>query len=140
MVAAAGNVRHDDAGADARATAWTRAAALGPSGTSSWNLRARGAAPRPSGARLIKRRKTEQAHICWGPNGLLAHRPRPVRVLDREHGARAAGCRSRLFQEIREKRGLAYTVYSYHAQYTEAGLFSAYAGTHAGAREGGRRR
>ncbi len=36
---------------------------------------------------------------------------------------------SRLFQQIRERRGLAYSVYSYHAQYTEAGLFSTYAGT-----------
>jgi predicted Zn-dependent peptidase len=36
---------------------------------------------------------------------------------------------SRLFQEIREKRGLAYSVYSYHSQYTEAGVFSAYAGS-----------
>src|SRR4029079_7552977 len=39
------------------------------------------------------------------------------------------GMSSRLFQEIREKRGLAYTAYSYHSQYTEAGVFSAYAGT-----------
>jgi predicted Zn-dependent peptidase len=36
---------------------------------------------------------------------------------------------SRLFQEIREKRGLAYTAYSYHSQFAEVGLFSAYAGT-----------
>ena len=36
---------------------------------------------------------------------------------------------SRLFQEIREKRGMAYSVYSYHTMYTEAGLFSIYAGT-----------
>jgi predicted Zn-dependent peptidase len=36
---------------------------------------------------------------------------------------------SRLFQEIREQRGLAYSVYSYHGQYTEAGVFTAYAGT-----------
>jgi predicted Zn-dependent peptidase len=36
---------------------------------------------------------------------------------------------SRLFQEIREKRGLAYSVYSYHAMYAEAGLFTVYAGT-----------
>jgi predicted Zn-dependent peptidase len=33
-----------------------------------------------------------------------------------------------LFQEIREKRGLAYSVYSYHAQYADAGLFGVYAG------------
>jgi predicted Zn-dependent peptidase len=43
--------------------------------------------------------------------------------------ALGGGMSSRLFQEIREKRGLAYTAYSYHAQYTEVGLFSAYAGT-----------
>lgn len=36
---------------------------------------------------------------------------------------------SRLFQEIREKRGLAYSVYSYHSMYAEAGVFCAYAGT-----------
>jgi predicted Zn-dependent peptidase len=36
---------------------------------------------------------------------------------------------SRLFQEIREKRGLAYSVYSYHAMYAETGAFCVYAGT-----------
>jgi predicted Zn-dependent peptidase len=36
---------------------------------------------------------------------------------------------SRLFQEIREKRGLAYSVYSYHSMFAETGLFCAYAGT-----------
>ena len=35
---------------------------------------------------------------------------------------------SRLFQEVREKRGLAYSVYSYQAQYSDAGLFGVYAG------------
>jgi hypothetical protein len=45
--------------------------------------------------------------------------------------ALGGGMSSRLFQEIRERRGLAYTAYSYHAQYTETGLFSAYAGTSA---------
>ena len=44
------------------------------------------------------------------------------------NGALGTGMSSRLFQEIREKRGLAYSVYSYHSQYTEAGLF-AFAGT-----------
>jgi predicted Zn-dependent peptidase len=43
--------------------------------------------------------------------------------------ALGGGMSSRLFQEIRERRGLAYSVYSYQAQYTEAGLFTAYAGT-----------
>ncbi len=36
---------------------------------------------------------------------------------------------SRLFQEIREKRGLAYSVYSYHTSYADSGLFTIYAGT-----------
>ena len=40
----------------------------------------------------------------------------------------AAACRSRLFQEVREKRGLAYSVYCYHAQYADTGLFGVYAG------------
>jgi predicted Zn-dependent peptidase len=39
------------------------------------------------------------------------------------------GMSSRLFQEIREKRGLAYSVYSYHSMFAETGLFSVYAGT-----------
>jgi predicted Zn-dependent peptidase len=45
------------------------------------------------------------------------------------NGALGTGMSSRLFQEIREKRGLVYSVYSYHSQYTEAGVFSTYAGT-----------
>ena len=45
------------------------------------------------------------------------------------NGALGTGMSSRLFQEIREKRGLVYSVYSYHSQYTEAGVFSCYAGT-----------
>jgi predicted Zn-dependent peptidase len=39
------------------------------------------------------------------------------------------GMSSRLFQEIREKRGLAYSVYSYHTSYADSGLFTVYAGT-----------
>jgi predicted Zn-dependent peptidase len=39
------------------------------------------------------------------------------------------GMSSRLFQEIREKRGLAYSVFSYHGMYAETGVFSVYAGT-----------
>ena len=46
---------------------------------------------------------------------------------------------SRLFQEIREKRGLAYTAYSYHSQYTEAGLFSGVRRHDAGQGAAGRR-
>ena len=45
------------------------------------------------------------------------------------NNALGGGMSSRLFQEVREKRGLAYSVYSYHAMYAEAGVFCAYAGT-----------
>ena len=76
----------------------------------------------------MKRRKTEQAHICLGTNGLARNDPDRFAFLV-VNTALGGGMSSRLFQEVREKRGLAYTVYSYHAQYTEAGLFSAYAGT-----------
>jgi predicted Zn-dependent peptidase len=44
------------------------------------------------------------------------------------NAALGGGMSSRLFQEVREKRGLAYSVYSYHAQYADTGLFGVYAG------------
>ena len=80
------------------------------------------------GQPLVKRRKTEQAHICLGTNGLPRSDPDrfPFLIVN---GALGTGMSSRLFQEIREKRGLVYSVYSYHSQYTEAGLFACYAGT-----------
>jgi predicted Zn-dependent peptidase len=86
------------------------------------------APPEPSGADLIKRRKTEQAHICLGTNG-LARTDDDRFALMIVNTALGGGMSSRLFQEIREKRGLAYSVYSYPSQYTEAGAFTAYAGT-----------
>jgi len=76
----------------------------------------------------VKRRKTEQAHICLGTNGLARTDPDRFAFLV-VNTALGGGMSSRLFQEIREKRGLAYSVYSYHAQYTGAGLFTTYAGT-----------
>jgi predicted Zn-dependent peptidase len=45
------------------------------------------------------------------------------------NNALGGGMSSRLFQEIREKRGLAYSVYSYHTSYADSGLFTLYAGT-----------
>jgi len=127
VVAAAGNLRHDDLVRllKQRMDTGRRRSARD---TSVWNLRAPGRAPRPSGKHLVKRRKTEQAHICLGTNGLARNDPDRFAFLV-VNTALGGGMSSRLFQEVREKRGLAYTVYSYHAQYTEAGLFSAYAGT-----------
>ncbi len=71
---------------------------------------------------------TEQAHILWGVTGLPArHEDRfGLAVLD---GVLGGGMASRLFQEIREKRGLAYAVYSFHSHYQDTGEFAVYAGT-----------
>ncbi|HDP69206.1 MAG TPA: insulinase family protein [Actinobacteria bacterium] len=73
-------------------------------------------------------KETEQAHICYGFESLPAgHDDRyALSILDSVLGG---GMSSRLFQEIREKRGLAYSVYSYHSYYKDTGSFTIYAGT-----------
>ena len=85
----------------------------------------------PAGAaqrRLVVKRPTEQAHVMVGMPGF--HRNHPDRqvlnVLDHVLGG---GMSSRLFQTIREERGLAYSVYSYRSGYQGAGDFAVYAGT-----------
>jgi predicted Zn-dependent peptidase len=93
------------------------------------------AAPRPGDARVrvrkahdvVLHRDTEQAHIVLGGPGLGRHDHRrfAMGVLNNVLGG---GMSSRLFQEIREKRGLAYSVYSYAGQYADSGLFGVYAG------------
>lgn len=126
VVAAAGSLDHDDL-----VTMLHRRMETGrevrPQDPSGWNLRAAGRMPAPSGRNLTKRRKTEQANICLGTNGLTRTDPDRFAFLI-VNTALGGGMSSRLFQEVREKRGLAYSVYSYHAQYTEAGLFTCYAG------------
>lgn len=84
--------------------------------------------PQPSAEIMVRTKDTEQAHICLGAQALDArHEDRFVlSVLDTILGG---GMSSRLFQEIREKKGLAYSVYSYHSLFWETGLFVVYAGT-----------
>jgi predicted Zn-dependent peptidase len=127
VVAAAGNLRHEDLIAMLRSRMNT-GRIVGRGDPKGWNLRASQTAPESSARPLVKRRKTEQAHICLGTNGLPRSDPDRFAFLI-VNGALGTGMSSRLFQEIREKRGLVYSVYSYHSQYTEAGLFSCYAGT-----------
>ena len=76
----------------------------------------------------VHKRPTEQAHIVLGGEGLpRGHEDRhALSVVDTILGG---GMSSRLFQEIREKRGLAYSVYSYRALYSDTGTFAIYAGT-----------
>ena len=127
VVAAAGSLEHEDLLSMLRSRMETgRVVRRGQ--PSVWNLRAGGSPPGPSGARLVRRRKTEQAHICLGTNGLARSDPDRF-AFSVVNTAVGGGMSSRLFQEIRENRGLAYSVYSYHSQFTEAGIFTCYAGT-----------
>jgi len=71
---------------------------------------------------------TEQYHICFGAPGIRREDERryALAVLDSIFGGSSS---SRLFREVREKRGLAYAVGSYNEQYTDAGLIASYVGT-----------
>jgi predicted Zn-dependent peptidase len=75
----------------------------------------------------VVRRTTEQANVVLGGVGVSRTDERRF-ALGVLNAALGGGMSSRLFQEIREKRGLAYSVYSYHAQYADTGLFGVYAG------------
>ncbi|HLW61674.1 MAG TPA: pitrilysin family protein [bacterium] len=84
--------------------------------------------PRPQRATAYRSKEIEQVHLCLGVPGLAqAHPDRYVlAVLD---SALGSGMSSRLFQEIREERGLAYSISSYQSAYADAGAFVVYAGT-----------
>jgi len=73
-------------------------------------------------------KETEQYHICFGAPGLRREDERrfPLAVLDAIFGGSTS---SRLFREVREKRGLAYAVGSYNEQFTDQGLVATYVGT-----------
>ncbi len=77
---------------------------------------------------MIKIKQTEQAHIAIALPGLAISDPNlySLILLNNIIGGSMS---SRLFQEIREKRGLAYSVFSYHSSYNDTGLFTIYAGT-----------
>jgi len=83
---------------------------------------------RQDGPRLrVENKKTEQAHLCLVMPGL--ERGHPDRyVLSLLNGVLGEGMSSRLFQEIRERRGLAYDVYSYASNLRDTGMVGIYAG------------
>jgi predicted Zn-dependent peptidase len=95
---------------------------------------ARPTAPRDSagssqgtGGVAVLRRTTEQANLVLGVPGVRRTDDRRF-ALGVLNNALGGGMSSRLFQEVREKRGLAYSVYSYNSQYADAGLFGVYVG------------
>ena len=76
----------------------------------------------------FERKDTEQYHVCLGGGGLSRHDDRrfALRVLDTIFGGTSS---SRLFQEVREQRGLAYAVYSFTSAYHDTGQVGLYVGT-----------
>ncbi len=81
-----------------------------------------------STSRRFERKDTEQYHACIGGPGLSRHDERrfAMRVLDTIFGGTSS---SRLFQEVRERRGLAYAVYSFTSAYHDTGQVGLYLGT-----------
>ena len=122
VVAAAGNLEHD------------RVVELVERGLAGARRRRRSGPPAasspfpPSRSLEVLRRPTEQAHLAIGLRALSRDDPDrfALTVLNQVLGG---GMSSRLFQEVREKRGLAYSVYAYRAAYEETGAMAVYAGT-----------
>lgn len=77
---------------------------------------------------VIRRKDTEQAHLCIGFNGYSV-RDKRIYPLIIANNILGGSMSSRLFQEVREKRGLAYSVYSYHSSYEDTGTVTIYGGT-----------
>ncbi|MGI8659937.1 MAG: M16 family metallopeptidase [Thermoleophilaceae bacterium] len=121
VVAAAGSVDHDRivALADVALSA----------GSANGAARGLGAAPSFEGPfARFHTKETEQYHLCLGGPGLARGDERrfTLRVLDTILGGSTS---SRLFQQVREQRGLAYAVFSYASQYADSGQVGVYVGT-----------
>jgi len=92
-----------------------------------------GPAPEPAsfgGGTRVERRELEQVHIALALPGVAQTDP-ALFSLQMFSSAVGGGMSSRLFQEAREKRGLCYSIYSFHAPYTDIGMFGLYTGTDA---------
>jgi predicted Zn-dependent peptidase len=121
VVAAAGHVDHDAVVELAERTlGGLRSGERGPD--------AEPAPAHPAASVRFARKDTEQVHVCLGSVGLERSDDRrfALRVLDAIFGGLSS---SRLFQAVREERGLAYSVYSFAAQMTDTGQVGLYLGT-----------
>ena len=82
------------------------------------------------GGHLYQSRDLEQVHLLIGFNG-LAYKDQDYYALQVFSTLLGGGMSSRLFQKVREERGLAYSIYSFSTSYVDSGLFGIYAGTSA---------
>ncbi|HET9059302.1 MAG TPA: pitrilysin family protein [Acidimicrobiales bacterium] len=128
VVTAAGRIDHDQVVDGIAARLEAAKAEVGPEVLLGGAPPKRSAPQAPALRRLVENRSTEQAHILIGMPGFARDHPRrqALNVLDHILGG---GMSSRLFQAVREERGLAYSVYSYRSGYQGAGDFAVYAGT-----------
>jgi predicted Zn-dependent peptidase len=119
VVAAAGSVEHDR----------VVELAQGAFGSANGERPREPVSPNGNGPTVAFHRKdTEQYHLCLGAPGIRRADDRrfTLRVLDTILGGSSS---SRLFQEVREKRGLAYSVFSYASYYADSGQVAIYVGT-----------
>jgi predicted Zn-dependent peptidase len=78
--------------------------------------------------KIARQKDTEQVHLCIGFNGLpVGHDD--IYSLIILNNILGGSMSSRLFQEVREQRGLAYSVFSYHSAYQDSGMLTIYGGT-----------
>lgn len=78
--------------------------------------------------RVSRKKETEQAHLCLGYEGLpVGHKDMYSLIL--LNNILGGSMSSRLFQDVREQRGLAYSVFSYHSSFQDTGMVTIYGGT-----------
>jgi len=126
VVAAAGSIQHEAVVAGVResfAAAAAAAAAPDPPRLSGLGEAVPGAG---RGVKLVSR-SIEQANLVLGCEGMSRNDDRRF-ALGVLNAALGGGMSSRLFQEVREKRGLAYSVYSFASQHAETGTWGVYVG------------
>jgi len=126
VVAVAGNVEHTAVVRMVR-KAFDTAGALGPAERGPAAIRGSHPGRRHTGQVKVVGKRTEQANIVLGVPGLPRDDDRRF-ALGVLSAALGGGMSSRLFQEVREKRGLAYSVYSFASHYADSGQFGVYAG------------
>jgi predicted Zn-dependent peptidase len=120
VVAAAGAVDHDAL----RAAAAEKLASI-PAGTAEPTAKAI-----YRGGRHIHARNLEQTHLVLGLEGISYHSPERY-AMQAFVNLVGGGGSSRLFQEVRERRGLCYSIQAFHSSYQDAGLFGVTAGADA---------
>ncbi|MEK5270227.1 pitrilysin family protein [Aeribacillus sp. FSL K6-8394] len=78
--------------------------------------------------KIAKKKETEQAHLCIGFKGLRVGHD-DIYSLIVLNNILGGSMSSRLFQEVREEKGLAYSIFSYHTSYEDSGVLTIYGGT-----------